>query len=81
MMHMRIGFIVDNEFNEDPRVGNEVKAMQKAGFAVHVLCLNYGKHLNEEYVNNIHITRVPVSKTIKNWMFGFINAIPLYHFF
>jgi len=78
---MRIGFIVDNEFNHDPRVGNEAKAVQRAGHEVRVLCLNYGKYRNREIVGGIEVTRIPIRLKWKNILFGFTNTLPVYHAF
>ncbi len=80
MGHLRIGFVVDNEFNDDPRVGNEARALQRAGFDVRVLCMNYGKHANDEVVGGIPVTRVPVHLPLKNILFGSMNTVPLYHY-
>ncbi len=78
---MRIGFVVDNEYNNDPRVSNEAKALQRAGFDVHVLCFNFGGYQSDEPVNGIQVHRVYMPKRLKNILFGIVNTIPLYHYY
>ena len=38
---MNIGVVVDNEFNNDIRVRNEVSILQKRGYKIHVLCFSF----------------------------------------
>ena len=78
---MRIGLIVDNEYNNDPRVSNEAKALQKAGFEVSVLCFNYGRYQKEEIVRGVKVTRVKIRRKLKDILFGIVNTIPIYHYF
>jgi len=78
---MRIGLIVDNEYNNDPRVSNEAKALFKAGFEVYVLCFNFGGYKSNEVLDGISVTRVKISKKLKNFLFGIVNSIPFYHYF
>jgi glycosyltransferase involved in cell wall biosynthesis len=78
---MKIGLIVDNEYNNDPRISNEAKALQKAGFEVHVLCLNFGYYQTHEVVGGINVTRVRINKHVKNILFGIVNSFPIYHYF
>jgi glycosyltransferase involved in cell wall biosynthesis len=78
---MRIGLIVDNEYNNDPRVSNEAKALHRAGFNVKVLCFNYGSYKNKESVDGVSVTRVKINKKLKNFLFGIMNSLPVYHYF
>lgn len=80
-MKMRIGLIVDNEYNNDPRVSNEAKALQKAGFDVCILCFNYGGYKTQEIVSGIKVSRVKIRRKLKDILFGIVNTIPLYHHF
>ncbi|MBN1301632.1 MAG: glycosyltransferase family 4 protein [Melioribacteraceae bacterium] len=59
---MNIGMVLDNEFTGDLRVENEVQALQKAGFNVFVLCLNYGEKQERERYFGAEIIRVSQSK-------------------
>jgi len=72
---MNIGMILDNEFTGDNRVENEVVALQNAGYQVFVLCLNYGDKENYEVYNGAIITRIPLSKKIKNKLRFMNNTI------
>jgi glycosyltransferase involved in cell wall biosynthesis len=78
---MRIGLIVDNEYNNDPRVSNEAKALHKAGFDVKILCFNYGSYKKKEFVEGVNVTRVRINKKLKNFLFGIMNSLPVYHYF
>ncbi len=72
---MNIGMILDNEFTGDNRVENEAAALQKAGFQVFVLCLNYGNKPETEEVNGVKIIRIPLSKKIKDKLRFLNNTI------
>jgi len=78
---MKIGLIVDNEYNNDPRVSNEAKALKNAGHQVRILCFNFGQYNTNEVVDGISVTRISISLKKKNWMFGFANTIGFYHRF
>jgi len=64
--------ILDNEFNGDLRVENEVKALQNAGHQVFVLCYNHGTKEKTEDFFGAKIFRISMSKIVKN-KFKFIN--------
>jgi len=75
----KIGFVVDNEFSNDPRVTNEANLLFSNGFEVHVLCFNFGNHPNEtEVINGIHVHRLTISRKTKNLLFGSFNTFPFY---
>ncbi len=78
---MKIGLIVDNEYNNDPRVRNEAKALYRVGFDVKVLCFNYGSYKKREFVEGVSVTRVKINKKLKNFLFGIMNSLPVYHYF
>jgi glycosyltransferase involved in cell wall biosynthesis len=75
---MTIGIIVDNELYGDPRVNNEAKILQNAGFEIAVLCLNFGNYQAYEERNGIKICRIPIKKSKKNRLFGSMLVYPGY---
>ena len=54
--------VLDNEFTGDLRVENEVQALQKSGFNVFVLCLNFGSKPELEDYHGAKIVRISQSK-------------------
>ena len=74
---MNIGVVVDNEFNNDTRVRNEVSILQKRGYKIHVLCFSFN---GEEYDNieGVNISRIAIRKRIKNLLFFFLNRFSGY---
>jgi len=71
---MRIGIVVDNEFNQDIRVRNEALALQKDGHEVFILCFDFGSQYGKEY-QGLKIYRWKLNKKIQEY---FICTIPLY---
>lgn len=69
---MNIGMILDNEFNGDIRVQNEVLALLEDGHEVFVLCLNFGNYPKVSDFKNATIVRINISKFLKN-KFKFIS--------
>ena len=61
---LKIGVILDNEFDHDHRVQKQVRLLQKEGHQVFVLCFDFGK----EYKNytSVEVTRIPIKKKIKD---------------
>ncbi|MFP4025975.1 MAG: glycosyltransferase, partial [Thiohalospira sp.] len=78
---MRIGVIVDNEFNHDARVKNECKILAQAGHKVIVLCFNFGQYKTFEKFDNINVYRISIKQKIRNILFAFNNSIELYNIF
>ncbi len=78
---MRIGVVVDNEFNHDVRVRNECKILAGAGHEVTVLCFNFGQYKTFEKVDNINVYRINIKQKIRNILFAFNNSIELYNLF
>ncbi len=74
---MRIGIVVDNEFNNDIRVRNEALALQKAGHNVSVLCFEFGSNLGNEY-QGIDIERWKLKPKYKNILFALFHFINIY---
>jgi len=61
---MRIGVIVDNEFDNDHRVQKQVKQLLQDGHSIFVLCFNFKKNYKE--YEGVKITRIPINLTFKN---------------
>ena len=78
---MRIGVIVDNEFNHDARVRNECKILVQAGHEVSVLCFNFGKYPPVEKVDHANVHRISINHKLRNILFAFNNSIELYNLF
>lgn len=77
---MRIGVIVDNDFNSDARVIKEAKLLADIGHEVHVLCYGYkGKTYPD--IAGIKIHRCWVSMFWKKKSFFFYHLIPAFKFF
>jgi len=72
---MKIGMVLDNEFTGDLRVENEITALQKAGFQVFLLCLNFGSKKNYEEFNGAKIFRIPINLKIKKKLAGLNNTL------
>ncbi len=74
---MRTGVIVDNDLNDDKRVLREIEALKSAGFEVSVLCFAFrGKSYSEP--DGMKVTRIRISKRMKDILFFFLNTIPAY---
>ncbi|MBU8893924.1 MAG: glycosyltransferase family 4 protein [Bacteroidales bacterium] len=76
-----IGIVVDNEFNHDVRVVNECRILAENGLNVFILCFNYGKYNNQETIFGCEVSRIPISRKIRNILFAFNNSIELYNLF
>jgi glycosyltransferase involved in cell wall biosynthesis len=74
---MNIGIVVDNELNPDKRVLREAKILKDNGHQVYALCLGFdGKSYPE--INGISVSRIPMTRLLKNTLFFLFNTIPLY---
>jgi glycosyltransferase involved in cell wall biosynthesis len=71
---MRIGMILDNEFDGDTRVQNEVLSLTKYGFKVYILCFNHGKKKKLEDFNGATIVRFFFPQVLKNKLRFFNNT-------
>ncbi|RLD89415.1 MAG: glycosyl transferase family 1 [Bacteroidetes bacterium] len=76
---MKIGVIVDNEFNNDIRVRKEVDIIKSAGYKVYVLCFGFNKQQYPE-IKNIKIKRIRIKRKVKDILFFFFNRIPYYEY-
>jgi len=74
---MRIGIVVDNEFNNDIRVRNEALALQKDGHKVFVLCFEAGSAYSNHY-KGITIHRWALKPKYKNILFALFHSFNLY---
>jgi glycosyltransferase involved in cell wall biosynthesis len=74
---MNIGVVVDNELNDDKRVLRETEILKEAGHRIFVLCYSFD---NKKYnrIEGINVTRIRISKKLKNILFFFNNTIPVY---
>jgi glycosyltransferase involved in cell wall biosynthesis len=75
---MKIGMVVDNELYGDVRVLNEARYLVRKGYAVHVLCLNFGQRAKQEMMDGIAVTRVSIRKKVKDRLFALNNLVPAY---
>ena len=76
---MRIGMLLDKPFPPDPRVGNEMRSLHRAGHEVHLLCpsVEDGRPLAEEW-QGIHVHRIRMSKTFFKKAGALVLRVPLY---
>ncbi len=77
---MRIGVIVDNDLNDDKRVLREIEVLRDGGYEIFVLCYGY-RGRNYQKIREISVTRLKISKRIKDYLFFFLNTIPAYEWF
>ena len=77
---MRIGVIVDNDLNDDKRVLREIEVLRDGGYEIFVLCYGY-RGRNYQKIREISVTRLKISKRIKDYLFFFLNTIPVYEWF
>jgi glycosyltransferase involved in cell wall biosynthesis len=74
---MNVGIVVDNELNDDKRVMREIKILREAGYTIHALCFGFdGKDYAEP--EGVNVTRISISKRLKNTLFFFMNLFPAY---
>ncbi len=60
---MKIGVILDNDFDRDMRVKNEVESLVNAGYDVEVLCFNFGNTPSTDY-KGARLRRIKASKIL-----------------
>jgi glycosyltransferase involved in cell wall biosynthesis len=68
---MKIGVVVDNTFDNDPRVQHEVNSLRALGHNVHVLCYKNGQE--KDYIH-----RVSQGIDFKKKWFPLMNTFPIY---
>ena len=74
---MNIGVVVDNDLNDDKRVLRETEILNKAGHRIFVLCFGFNSR-NYKPIEGINVTRIRISKNLKDFLFFFLNTIPVY---
>ena len=74
---MNIGVVIDNELNDDKRVLREIQILKEAGHRIFVLCFGFNNR-NYTTIEGINVTRIRISKKLKDFLFFFLNLIPAY---
>ncbi|TFH36355.1 MAG: glycosyltransferase [Bacteroidia bacterium] len=74
---LRVGIIVDNELNDDPRVSRQIRIFRESGFEIFVLCYGIrGKVYNN--IEGVTVERILISRRLKNILFFLLNSFPAY---
>ncbi len=76
---MNIGVVVDNDLNNDKRVLREIDILRETGYEVFVLCFGFTSKVYIR-VEGVSITRIRISRKLKNILFFFLNFIPVYEY-
>lgn len=74
---MKIGIVVDNEYQSDVRVKREVVLLKTFGYEVYVLCLSFMPAYTYAE-KGTHITPIYLRKKVKDALYFFMNRIPFY---
>jgi glycosyltransferase involved in cell wall biosynthesis len=74
---MKIGIVVDNELNNDIRVLREIGILKEQGYEIYVLCFGFSGSYKDPTAG-IHITRINITKKLKDILFFLLNTIPVY---
>jgi glycosyltransferase involved in cell wall biosynthesis len=74
---MKVGVVVDNELNSDIRVMRETGILKEQGFEIFVLCYGFRKQY-EVALSGISISRIIISRKLRDLLFFLMNTIPLY---
>ena len=69
---MKIGVVVDNDFDSDIRVKKEVSLLRKNGYEVFVLAFG------DETKKDLKEERIFLSKKLRNILFVLMNRLPIY---
>lgn len=75
---MNIGVVIDNDLNGDIRVLREIRILKGHGFDVSVLCFGFSGKRYDVPVEGIKITRIRISRKLKDTLFFFMNLVPVY---
>lgn len=76
---MKIGVIVDNEFNSDTRVKNETELFDNHKLNYAILCLGYKNSLRHD--RETRISRMQIPRKIKDILYATDNTFRLYSLF
>ncbi len=71
------GVVVDNDLDNDIRVLREINILNKAGYSINALCFAFNK-VYDDSLSPINITRIKITKKIKDTLFFFLNTLPAY---
>ncbi len=63
---MRIGVVVDNEFDHDHRVQKEIRLLINEGHSISVLCFDFNKKPTYKTYKDIDVTRIKLPKKLKD---------------
>jgi glycosyltransferase involved in cell wall biosynthesis len=74
---MNIGIVVDNELNNDKRVLREAQILKDNGHKVFALCFGF-EGIDRKEIADITITRIYITRRLKNILFFFFNTFSLY---
>ena len=74
---MRVGIILDNEFNHDSRVRKQVELLKRSGHSIYVLCYAFDKKKYDD-IEGINITRIGIKRTYRNIFFLLFHLFPFY---
>jgi glycosyltransferase involved in cell wall biosynthesis len=74
---MNIGIVLDNDLNSDNRVLREAEIMKCAGHKIFVLCFGFSPK-NYKPVDGITISRIWITKRVKDVLFFLLNIFPAY---
>ncbi|MFT5780244.1 MAG: hypothetical protein ACI837_003205, partial [Crocinitomicaceae bacterium] len=75
----RVLVILDNDFNPDIRVQNEIVALIEVGFEITLLCFGYvGKNYPPKDNQSLNIIRVGITKSKKDKLFFLASWLPFY---
>lgn len=61
---MRIGIVVDNEFDNDYRVQKEIRLLQEQGHTISVLCFDFNK--TYKTYDSLKVSRIKIVKKLKD---------------
>lgn len=75
---MKVGMIVDNDFDNDPRVSQETALLVKKGYEVYVLCFGYSHKRYEDDQYEFTIDRIRINPKVKGILFAVQNRFPVY---
>lgn len=76
---MKIGVIVDNDFNSDTRVKNEIALLEKHNISFKILCFYFENTTTDNYEDQI--IRIAISRKIKDILYATDNTFRLYSMF
>ncbi len=76
---LKIGVIVDNEFDHDHRVQKEIQLLLNKGHQVHVLCFDFGK--NYAVHKGINVSRIKLPRKVKDLFVLLSTNLSLYEKF